>query len=156
VNELGPRRSFAPTYGRSAFWITQLGPLVVLLGFVGWKIRQSKSGDRERQRLIARQQEMGDLLRQLRRGDVSPQVYFSQATRVVHLKTALAKNINPNAVDAETVAKTFHLNETERAQLGRLLERSDELTYSGSGNGAEKISPGEREQVLKFLEGLNA
>jgi hypothetical protein len=72
------------------------------------------------------------------------------------LKTALAKNINPNAVDAETVAKTFDLNDNERAQLRRLFERSDELSYSGSGNGAEKISREEREEVLRFLESLRA
>jgi hypothetical protein len=90
----------------------------------------------------------------LRHGDVSPQVYFSQAARVVHLKTALARDINPNAVDAETIARTFDLNENERAQLRRLFERSDELSYSGTGNGAGKISKDEREEVLRFLENL--
>jgi len=156
MSELGPRRSFAPIYARPIFWIVQLGPLAILLGFLGWKIRQSARRDRARQRIIAREQEMADLLRQLRRGEVSPQVYFSQAARVVHLKTALAKNINPNAVDAETVAKTFHLDDNERAKLRRLLERSDELTYSGSGNGSEKVSRDERDQVLSFLESLRA
>jgi hypothetical protein len=154
LNDLGRSRSFTPIYARPTFWIAQLGPLILLLGFAGWKIRQAKSGNRERQRILARQQEMAELLRQLRRGEVSPQVYFSQAARVVHLKTALAKNINPNAVDADTVAKTFDLNENERAQLRRLLEKSDELTYSGSGNGAEKISRDERDQVLRLLESL--
>jgi hypothetical protein len=156
MNDLGVVRSFQPLYARPIFWIAQLAPLVLLLGFLGWKIRQAKSGDRERQRIAARQQEVSNLLRELRRGEVSPQIYFSQAARVVHLKTALAKNINPNAVDAETVAKTFGLNDNERAQLRRLFERSDELSYSGSGNGAEKISREERDEVLRFLESLRA
>jgi hypothetical protein len=156
MSDLGPRRSFTPIYAKPVFWIAQLGPLVLLVGFVGWKIRQARRGDRERQRIAAREHEIANLLREMRRGDVSPQVYFSQAARVVHLKTALTKNINPNAVDAETVARTFNLNDDESAQLRKLLDRSDELTYSGTGNGAEKISRGEREQVLRFLESLRA
>ena len=156
LNDLGAVRSFRPTYLQPTFWIAQFVPFVLLLGFLGWKIRQAKSSDRERQRIAARQQEVANLLRELRRGEVSPQIYFSQAARIVHLKTALAKNINPNAVDAETVAKTFELNDDEQAQLRRLFERSDELSYSGTGNGSGKISREEREEVLRFLESLRA
>jgi len=157
MSELGSVRSFAPIYARRGFWTPQLAPLLILLGFLGWKVRQAKTGDRERQRIADRQREVANLLRQLRHGDVSPQVYFSQAARVVHLKTALAKKIDPNAVDAATVARTFDLKENERAQLRRLLERSDELSYSGGGgNGAAIISRDEREEVLRFLESLRA
>lgn len=156
MNYLGRVRSFAPIYTRPIFWIAQLAPLILLLGFVSWKIRQAKSGDREAQRLAARQHEMTRLLRELRHGDVSPQVYFSQATRVVQLKTAVAKNINPNAVDAETAAKAFGLGDGEKSQLRKLFERSDELSFSGSGNGADKISKNERQEVLRLVESLRA
>jgi BatD DUF11 like domain len=156
LNDLGSRRSFAPIYERREFWLAEIAPLLALLGFAGWMIRRAKRGDRERQRIAAREQEVAQLLRELRRGDVSPQVYFSQAARIVHLKTALARNINPNAVDAEAVAQAFDLNDHERAQLRRLLQRSDELSYSGSGNGATAISREEREDVLRFLERLDA
>jgi hypothetical protein len=130
-------------------------PLLALLAFAVHTIRRTKKSDREKQRIAARQQEVANLLRGLRRGDVSPQVYFSQAARIVHLKTALANNINPNAVDAAIVEQTFDLNDNERAQLRRLLERSDELSYSGSGNGATAISREEREEVLRVLERLD-
>jgi hypothetical protein len=156
LTDLGSIRSFTPIYLRPAFWIAQLGPLLVLFGFAGWQIHRAKIGDRNRQRIAARRHEIANLLRELRRGDVSPQVYFSQAARVVFLKTALAKNINPNAVDSETVAQAFDLSDTGRAQLRELFERSDELTYSGTGNGAETISGEERERVLTFLETLHA
>ena len=154
LNDLGAARSFLPIYARRTFWIAQIAPLILLLGFVGSKIRQAKIGNREAQRLAARQHEMAKLVRELRRGDVSPQVYFSQAARAVQLKTALAKNINPNAVDVETVASTFDLNENERVQLRRLFERSDELTYSGSGNGDKTIAHRDREEVLRLLDSL--
>jgi hypothetical protein len=156
LNDLGRVRSFAPLYARPTFWIAQLAPLLLLLGFVGWKIRQAKVGNRDAQRVAALQQELNELLRKLRRGELSPQEYFSDASKVVRVKTALAKNINPNAVDAETAAKTFNLGEHERAQLRTIFDRSDELRFSGSGNGATKISSAEREEVLRLLESLRA
>jgi hypothetical protein len=156
MNELGAVRSFTPIYARPIFWIAQLGPLILLFGFVGWKIRQTKIDNVVAKQAAARQQEMATVLRELRRGDVSPQIYFSHATRVVQLKAAVAKNISPNAVDAETAANVFDLGEGERMQLRKLFERSDELTFSGSGNGAEKVSGNEREEVLRLVESLRA
>ncbi|PYL14973.1 MAG: hypothetical protein DME30_12265 [Verrucomicrobia bacterium] len=154
MSDLGRVRSFTPIYARPVFWIAQLGPLILLLGFVGWKIRQAKIDNRDAQRVAALRQESSELLRKLRRGELSPQEYFSSASRVVRVKTALAKNVNPNAVDAETAAKAFDLAEDERAQLRTLFERSDELRFSGSGNGAGAISNDEREEVLRLLESL--
>ena len=156
LNDLGAIRSFLPIYEQRNFWIAQIAPLILLLAFVGWKIRKARVGDREAQRLAARQHEMAKLVRELRRGDVSPQVYFSHAARAVQLKTALAKNISPNAVDVETVANTFALSEDERAHLRRLFERSDELRYSGRGNGDKTVANREREEVLSLLESLRA
>src|SRR6266513_2547225 len=156
MSDLGRVRSFMPFYERPVFWLAQLAPLILLLGFIGWRIRQAKIDNRDAQRAAALQQESNELLRKLRRSDLSPQEYFSNASRVVRVKTALAKNINPNAVDAETAAKAFDLGEHERAQLRTLFDRSDELRFSGSGNGAGKISSEEREEVLRLLENLRA
>src|SRR5438067_12073251 len=154
--DLGRVRSFAPIYARPIFWVAQLVPLILLLGFVGWKIRQAKIDNRGAQRAAALQQESNELLRQLRRSEISPQEYFSNASRVVLVKTALAKNMNPNAVDADVAAKAFNLGENERAQLRTLFERSDELRFSGGGNGAGRISNDERDEVLRLLESLRA
>jgi hypothetical protein len=156
MSDLGRVRSFAPIYERPVFWIAQLAPLILLLGFIGWKIRQAKIDNRDAQRAAALQQESTELLRKLRRNELSPQEYFSNASRVVRVKTALAKNINPNAVDAETAAKAFDLGENEHAQLRTLFERSDELRFSGSGNGARSVSSDEREEVLRLLDSLRA
>jgi len=40
--DLGRIRSFTPIYARPVFWIAQLASFILLLGFVGWKIRQAK------------------------------------------------------------------------------------------------------------------
>ncbi|HST31451.1 MAG TPA: BatD family protein [Chthoniobacterales bacterium] len=156
LNDLGAVRSFAPIYARPAFWTIQLAPLIVLLGFAGWKIRHEAVGNREVLRVAALQQESADLLRKLRRAELSPQEYFSNASRVARVKTALAKNIDPNAVDAETIARTFDLNENERARLRTLFARTDELRYSGTGNGDKNLPREDREEVLGLLESLHS
>ena len=156
LNDLGQLRSFTPIYERTPFWAVQLAPLIALLGFTGWKIRRAKIGDREAQRVAALQHESAELLRKLRRSEISPQEYFSNASRVARVKTALAKNMDPNAIDAETIAKTFHLDENERARLRTLFERTDELRYSGTGNGDSHLANQDREEVLELLENLRA
>jgi hypothetical protein len=96
------------------------------------------------------------LLRNLRRNDVSPQSYFSQAARAVQVKTALARNLDPNVVDVETAVATFGLDEKSHDQLRRLFARKDELRYSGAHNGAATISPESRREVLELVENLRA
>ena len=147
-------QSFTPLYARPLFWTAQFVPLLALLGLIGWKATQLRRQNREAQRIAALQHEAAELMRKLRRDDSSPQEYFSQASRAVRVKTALARNIDPNAVDAETAATAFDLDENERTQLRRLFERSDELRYSGTHNGADTVSPESRREVLDLLESL--
>src|SRR5438552_8708093 len=147
-------QSFTPLYTRPLFWTAQFVPLLALLGLIGWKATQARRENREAQRIAALRHEAAELMQKLRRNDSSPQEYFSQASRAVRVKTALARNIDPNAVEAETAATAFDLDENERTQLRRLFERSDELRYSGAHNGAETISPESRREVLDLLENL--
>ena len=150
----GRLQSFTPLYGRPVFWSAQIAPLIALLGFVGWKIRQAKIDNRETRRTAALQQESTELLRKLRRSELSLQEYFSDASRAVRVKTALAKNVDPNTVDAETAAAAFELDENSREQLRRLFQHSDELRYSGRPNGSGTILREDRQQVLELIESL--
>ena len=149
-------QSFGPLYARPVFWIAQLIPLLVLVGFAGWKIRQARIGSREARRIAALHQEAAELMRKLRRNDASPREYYAEASRVVRVKAALACNVDPNTVDVETAADTFGLNEDSRERLRRLFEQSDELQYSGAHNGSERISPENRRDVLDLIEHLRA
>ena len=149
--------SFAPMYTRRFFWVAQLIPLLVVLGFAAWKIRQAKIDNREARRLAALHHEAADLMHKLRRNDASPREYYAEASRVVRVKTALAsgsRGIDPNIVDAETAADTFKLNSDERDRLRRLFEQSDEWQYSGAHNGPGRISPENRQEVLELIENL--
>jgi hypothetical protein len=155
LNERPARgQSFAPLFARANFWLAQIAPLLALVGFVGWKVRQTRIGNREAQRVAALQHEMTELMRKLRRSDVSSAEYFSNASRAVQVKTALAKKIEPQTVDVDLAAATFRLGQEERTQLQRLFERSDEVRYSGARNG--EISPEMRRDILELIESLRA
>jgi hypothetical protein len=149
--------SFAPVYTRPLFWAAQLIPLLALVGFAGWKIRQARIDNRQARRIAALQHEAAELMRKLHRSDASPREYYAEASRVVRVKAALAsggRRIDPNAVDVETAAETFKLSEDSRERLRRLFEQSDELQYSGAHNGSDKISPENRRDVLELIENL--
>jgi hypothetical protein len=137
----------------------ELIPLFALLGLIGWKIRQARIDNREARRIAALQHEAAELMRKLHRGDASPREYYAEASRVVRVKAALAsrsRQIDPNAVDVDTAADTFRLNGDSRERLRRLFEQCDEWQYSGAHNGAEKLSPEIRRDVLEFIETLRA
>ena len=147
---------FTPLFARPIFWIAQLIPLAALVGFAGWKVRQAKIDNREARRISTLQQEAADLMRRLRHDDSSPQQYYAEASRIVRVKAALARKVDPNAIDAETAIAAFQLDENSRERLRRLFERNDELTYSGAQNGAEVISAENRREVLELIENLCA
>ena len=156
LSEFGRLESFAPVYTQRVFWLAQIFLLALLLGFIGWKIRQARIDNRQARRIAALQHESAELLRKLRRSNLPPQEYFSGASRAVRVKTALARNVDPNAVDAEMAASAFDLDESSRSQLRRLFERTDELRYSGQPNGGEKTSAQDRQAVLNLIESLRS
>ena len=75
LTERGRAQSFTPLYARPTFWTAQLIPLLALLGLAGWKMRQTRIGNREARRIAALQNEAAELMRKLRRNDVSPREY---------------------------------------------------------------------------------
>lgn len=147
-------QSFTPLYARRSFWLAQLIPFLALLGFAGWKIRRARLDNRDARRREALQHEATALRRSLRRADASPQEYFSIASRAVQLKAALAQNVDPNSVDAETAASVFQTDEMTRNRLRRLFEKSDEARYSGGHNGIRLLPAETRNEVLDLIENL--
>ena len=149
--------AFAPIYANRLFWIAQLIPLLALVGFAGWRIRQTRIDNREARRIAALQHEAAELMHKLHRDDASPREYYAEASRMVRVKAALAsgsRQIDPNMVDAETAAEAFKLNSDSRDRLRRLFEQSDEWQYSGAHNGPGRMSPENRREVLDLIENL--
>jgi len=147
--------SFTPLYARPMFWMIQAIPLLGLLGFIGWKLRQARMDNREGQRRAALQQEAVELQRKLRRGEGSPDEYFAEAARIVQIKTALARKVEPHTVDADVAVATFGLTGERREHLRELFRRSDELRYSGGANGNGTVPEETRREVIDLLDNLS-
>jgi hypothetical protein len=148
------RESFAPVFRRKPFWFAQAIPLLMLAGYVGWKLRRARLSNREARRLAQLEHEATELQRKLRRDDLPPREYFAGASRAIQLKTAIARNVPPHTVDADAAATTFRVDDAIREQLRALFARSDELRYSGGANGSGQLSPEARREVVNLLDQL--
>ena len=144
--------TFSPIYARREFWAMQAIPLALAMGLASWKLRRARQLNRAAVRAALWQRESDDLLRKLRRDNLAPLEYFSDASRVVQLKTALKENLEPAVVDAEVAANAFALDEEQSRRLRRIFETSDELRYSGRANGS--VSPDRRREALELIEFL--
>ena len=155
INERGKIvHTFAPLYARAGFWLAQLFPLALALGLLGWKVQSIRASNRAALRAAQLQHEKDELLRKLRRKQLAPRDYFSDASRVVQLKTALKENnIEPATVDAETAARVFGLDPEQSERMRRLFAKNDELRYSGIGGDGALTSDGRRE-ALELIESL--
>jgi hypothetical protein len=147
--------SFVPFYLKREFWMAQLLPLLILVGFIAARRRQARRQDLAARRTAALQEEATALVRRLRRDPASPQEYYSDASRAVQIKTAMATKADPSTIDADTAARAFRLDEDARAKLRELFARSDELRYSGTHNGSDTISVEERREVLHLIDHLH-
>lgn len=153
---LPARDSFIPLYARRLFWVAQLLPLLALAACAAWSVRRRRLADREAQRAAGLEHEAADLQRKLRREGSTAEQYFADASRAVQLQTALARNVDPNAVDAEAAASAFRLDEQAHARMRQLFERNDELRYSGGQDGGgQPISPESRREILELVESLH-
>jgi hypothetical protein len=150
----GVSQSFAPVYENRNFWLVQVVPLLALAGLLGWKWREARRGDRAAQRLARLSHEASELQKSLRQRNASPQDYFAQAARAIQIKTALARNVDPDGVDAEAAAKAFQLDDSMRERMRELFRRSDEVRYSGGQNGNGAVSEEQRHEITELIETL--
>jgi hypothetical protein len=148
-------QSFSPVFEQPVFWAAQAIPLLGLLGFFGWKTTQRRRADRTGQRIAAWEEETAELQKRLRRAQDPPDQYFAGALRVVQLKTALARRVEPNTVDAEAAVSAFQLSDEKREQVRELFRRSDELRYSGRQNGHGAVDEHTRREVIDLIESLS-
>lgn len=147
-------QDFSPIFMRPVFWAAQGIPLLGLIGFLGWEMRRRRLENREGQKLAAWAHETAELQQKLRRANDPADRYFAEALRVVQLKTAIARRVEPNTVDAETAVAAFNLPEEGRQRVHELFRRSDELRYSGRQNGDGAVAEQTRREVLELIDSL--
>lgn len=147
-------QSFTPIFMQPVFWAVQAVPFLGLIGFFGWEMRRRRLQNREGLRRASWEHETAELQRRLRRADDRADQYFAEALRVVQLKTALARRVEPNTVDAETAVAAFDLPEEKRERMRELFRQNDELRYSGGQNGNGAIAEQTRRDVLELIDSL--
>ncbi|CAN5486714.1 hypothetical protein BH18VER2_BH18VER2_10180 [soil metagenome] len=147
--------TFAPVFQQPVFWAAQAVPLLGLVGFFGWEMRRRRLANRAGQRIAAWENESAELERKLRRAGDPPDQYYAEALRVVQLKTALARQIEPNTVDAEIAVAAFDLPDEQRDRVRELFRRSDEVRYSGRPNGNSTVPEETRREVMDLINRLN-
>jgi hypothetical protein len=148
-------QAFTPVYQQPFFWAAQALPFLGLIGFFGWEMRKRRLENRAGQRIAAWESESTELQRKLRRAEDPPDRYFAEALRVVQLKTALARKVEPNSVDAEAAVEAFDLPDEQRERVRELFRRSDELRYSGRPNGNGTVPEETRREVLELIDRLS-
>jgi hypothetical protein len=117
-------------------------------------MRRRRLQNREGLRRAAWEHETAELQRRLRRADDPANQYFAEALRVVQLKTALARRVEPNTVDAETAVAAFDLPGEKRERMHELFRQNDELRYSGDQNGNGAVAEQTRRDVLELIDSL--
>jgi hypothetical protein len=148
-------QSFTPIFFQPVFWGAQAVPFLGLICFFGWQSRKRRLENREEQRRTAWEHEMVELQKKLRRARDPADQYFAEALRLVQLKTALVRRIEPNTVDAETAVAAFDLPDEKRDRVRDLFRRSDELRYSGRPNGNGTVEERTRREVVELIESLD-
>jgi hypothetical protein len=148
-------QAFTPVYQQPVFWAAQALPFLGLIGFFGWEMRKRRLENRAGQRIAAWESESTELQRKLRWAEDPPDRYFAEALRVVQLKTALVRKVEPNGVDAEAAVEAFDLPDEQRERVRELFRRSDELRYSGRPNGNGTVPEETRREVLELIDRLS-
>jgi hypothetical protein len=105
--------------------------------------------------VIELQNEAALLQRSVQRTDQTPDQYYADATRIVQIKTALHRRIEPASVDADAASTIFNLDESERVRLRELFHRNDEVRYSGSANGNRTVPEQTRHEITALLNRLS-
>jgi hypothetical protein len=142
-------QSFAPLYLRREFWYAQGALGLVLLGFLGLKMRRPLD---TAVRLAAelRREKMSALSR-LRSEDLCRVEFFETAARVVQIETALSTGRPAASIDAATARASAKLNEEGKATIDEVFAARAELLYAGGGSGEGRVSAQQRERVLALL-----
>ena len=158
LSQLDDRRqgpaSFAPIFLKKEFWLAQLLPLVLLTGYLLWRIRGAHRRNLHAIRIAELQREADALRRKLRRHDSNPAEFYADASRVIQIRSALLSGTDPERIDAAAATNALRADENAQTQIRAIFERRDEVRYSGSPNGFDSLQQDERERLVEFVEEL--
>jgi len=144
----GAIRSFVPLYERRLFWLAQIAPLSVLLG---WILLRTRRTDANSARLARLRRERIELWRTVHRGG-SDSDFLDAATRLVQIETAVATGCSPHTVDAAQARAARPISSETAETIEALFNARAELLYAGAGSREDALSAADRTRFLSALE----
>ncbi len=145
-------KSFVPPYQRREFWLAQGVVGLVLIGFLGFKLRRRPDSAALHMATLRRQKT--EALDRLRNGELPHVEFFDAAARVAQIETALATGRSISEIDASVVHASARLDETTAGVIDEIFNARAELLFAGGSRGDDRVSAAERERVLAALKQL--
>ena len=143
--------SFLPLYRRENFWLAQLAPLALLLGFGGLAWRNARVHNEARKRAADLHRQQSELVRTLQGEKTGRRDFYSAATRLAQLKVANDVGRASGSVTAREVCRAKGLDPATAASVEEIFHRHDELAYSGGRAALEAVPVHERRDVLETV-----
>ena len=127
--------SFEPIYRTRGFWLAQLVPLSALLLFAGVGIARMRRRDSASREQAEWRREKAELMKTLRRRQVSDAEFYDAAACCLRLEAALRRGGNPALVDADNACASRTLDPRVAERVRSIFAAQEELRYAGTGKG---------------------
>jgi hypothetical protein len=145
-------QSFVPLYKQREFWLAQGVAGLVLLGFLGLKLRRRP--DPIAAQMAALRREKAQALVYLRNAEMPHVDFIDAAARVAQIETALVTGRPVAGIDASTVRASARLDEKTAEVIDDIFNARAELLFAGAGRDDGRVAAAERERVLAALKQL--
>ena len=145
-------QSFVPLYQQREFWLAQGVAGLVLLGFLGLKLRRRP--DSTAVQMAALRREKAEALGRLRNAEMPHVDFIDAAARFAQIETALVTGHPAGGIDASAVRASARLDEATAEVIDEIFDARAELLFAGGGRGDGSVPAAERERVLAALKQL--
>jgi hypothetical protein len=145
-------QSFVPLHQQREFWLAQGAAGLVLLGFLGLKLRRRP--DSAAMQMAALRREKAEALARLRNGELPHVEFVDAAARVAQIETALVTGRPASGIDAGAVRASARLDDTTAEVIDEIFNARAELLFAGGGRGDGRVPAAERDRVLAALKQL--
>ena len=146
------RADFLPVYQRRRFWLAQGVPLAALLlaaAGLAWRARAQNETARGQARRL---REQAELQAALRKEGTTRRDFYLAAARLARLRAARGPAESP--LSGLEISQARQLDPPTADAVQEILQRHDELAYSGGQFALEPVPADERRGVLATLETL--
>ncbi len=144
--------SFKPLYRHGQFWFAQTVPLLALICFAGFAIRQRRANDLRARELAELRREKNALMRTLQ-DEKDSAAFYDAAARCVQLEIAMLTGRQPSVIDAQIACDARPLDSETANRIRAIFEARSEALYAGRGTSGS-VPPDEKARVFDAIQKL--